>query len=484
MEENKPAQAPSPSPSSEASTTSWTPPPLKDMKPSEVESPSSDIDLKSAPTSGGYYWFVIIYLVLLSAFGSFVNDMYIPTLPVMCKAFQCSVSTCQLGLTFGMIGLGIGQMLFGPFSDRWGRKPILYIAMVVFAIGAFCSVWSHSIWEFIWWRLVQGLGASGGYFLARTIPADMYRGQDLAKVMALVGAINGFAPASAPVIGGFVSHAVGWKGIFWILFGFSIFLLILAPALKESLPKQRRVQGHFWIAFENYAYLVKNKRFMIHSLLKGAALGLVFAYVSAAPFIIQDHYHYTQLQFGLFMGFNAIFIALGATVALTFKPLKKAAVYGARALFVVVFGQAICLFLLDNVWVYEAWNVCMIFCVGMIFTVSNTLAMNEGRLYAGDASALLGFIGYVFGGAASPLVGIGDILHSTAIAQVVLAAMVLVFAHLAKVLPPELVPTFQSAGRAGLPKYPKPLASTKADSPNASQTQAPAPSPAPAPNPS
>lgn len=444
--------------------------PRLDLKPSEVLSPSSDAALQPAPTSGGYYWFVIIYLVLLSAFGSFVNDMYIPTLPVMCKAFHCSVSTCQLGLTFGMIGLGVGQMLFGPFSDRWGRKPILYIAMVVFAIGALCSIWSKSIWEFIWWRLVQGFGASGGYFLARTIPADMYRGQDLAKVMALVGAINGFAPASAPVLGGFVSHKIGWHGIFWILFGFSILLLLLAPALKETLPKVRRVQGPFWLAFKNYGYLIKNKQFMIHSTLKGAALGLVFAYVSAAPFIIQDHYGFTQLQFGLFMGFNAIFVAVGATVALTFKPLKKAAVYGGRMLFVLTLGQGICLYLVDNIWVYEAWNVCMIFCVGMIFTVSNTLAMNEGRLYAGDASALLGFIGYVFGGAASPLVGLGDILHSTAITQLVLAGIVLLFAHLSKVLPPELVPTFQSAGRNGLPKYPKPLCSTKADNPNCNTT--------------
>lgn len=426
----------------------------------------------SAPTSGGYYWFIIIYLVLLSAFGSFVNDMYIPTLPVMCQTFHCSVSTCQLGLTFGMIGLGVGQMLFGPFSDRWGRKPILYIAMVIFAIGAFCSVWSKSIWEFIWWRLVQGFGASGGYFLARTIPADLYTGKALAKVMALVGAINGFAPASAPVLGGFVSHKIGWQGIFWILFGFSILLLILAPALKESLPKKRRVQGKFWLAFTNYIFLVKNKQFMIHTILKGAALGLVFAYVSAAPFIIQRHYHYSQMQFGLFMGFNAIFIAVGATLALRFKPLKKAAVLGGWGVFFLAIGQGICLFLVDNVWVYEAWNVGMIFCVGMIFTVSNTLAMNEGRLFAGDASALLGFIGYVFGGIASPVVGLGNVLHSTAITQVVYAAVVLLFALLAKVLPPDLEPTMQSAGRSGLPKYPRPLASTKNDSPSATAAAA------------
>lgn len=457
-------------PTDQSIDNNWTPPPLSDMKPSEVESPSSDSQIPSAPTSGGYYWFIIIYLVLLSAFGSFVNDMYIPTLPVMCKAFHCSVSTCQLGLTFGMIGLGIGQMLFGPFSDRWGRKPILYIAMVVFAVGAFCSVWSKSIWEFIWWRLVQGFGASGGYFLARTIPADLYRGQTLAKVMALVGAINGFAPASAPVLGGFVSHAVGWRGIFWILFGFSLFLLVLAPALKESLPKNRRVQGNAWVAFKNYGYLFTNKRFMVHSLLKGTALGLVFAYVSAAPFIIQDHYHFSQLQFGLFMGFNAIFVALGATTALTFKPLKKAAVVGGWGVFIMAIGQGICLFLVDNVWVYEAWNICMIFCVGLIFTVSNTLAMNEGRLYAGDASALLGFIGYVFGGIASPVVGLNNVLHSTAITQAVFALAILVFALMTKVIPAELEPTFQSAGRAGLPKYPKPLASTKADAPTETAT--------------
>ena len=382
----------------------------------------------------------------------------------MVKFFHCSISTVQLGLTFGMIGLGVGEMILGPFSDRWGRKPILIIALIVFAIGALCSVWSKSIHEFIWWRLVQGLGASGGYFLARTIPADMYQGQALAKVMALVGAINGFAPASAPVIGGFVSHAVGWKGIFWILFGFSILLLLLSLIFKESLPKERRVQGHFGIAFKNYIYLMRNKNFVIHILLKGSALGMLFAYISGAPFIIQTHYGYTQLQFGLFMGFNALFVASGAMIALRFKPLKNGAVFAGRALFLITIGQFICLYTVDSVWVYEAWNVAMIFCMGMLFTVANTLAMNEGRDYAGDASALVGLVGYIFGAIASPLVGIGDILHSTAISLLVLSAVTLVFTRMTKVLPPDLEPTPQSAHATGLPKYPTPLASQKPNS--------------------
>ena len=396
---------------------------------------------------GGYFAFLIIYLVLLSAFGSFVNDMYLPTLPEMVRSFHTNRSTVQLGLTFGMIGLGFGELILGPLSDRYGRKPILIIALIVFAIGALCSVWSRTIHVFLWWRLVQGLGASGGYFLARTIPADLYKGRTLAKVMALVGAINGFAPASAPVIGGLVARSVGWQGIFWILFGFSVLLLLLSPAFKESLPKNRRVTGHFGAAFHNYAILSKNKHFIIHVMLKGTALGVLFAYISSAPFIIQDHYGFSQLQFGLFMGFNALFVAVGATCALKFKPLKKAAVYGGRGLLIVAIAQFICFYTVDNVWVYEALNLPMLVCLGMLFTVGNTLAMNEGRDCAGDASALIGLMGYVFGATVSPLVGLGDMLHSTAITILSLSVLVLIFARLSRFLPADLVATTQSAMR-------------------------------------
>lgn len=409
---------------------------------------------QQGPT-GGYYAFLIIYLVLLSAFGSFVNDMYLPTLPEMVRSFHTTRSTVQLGLTFGMIGLGFGELILGPLSDRFGRKPILIGALIVFAIGAMCSVWSKTIHVFLWWRLVQGLGASGGYFLARTIPADLYKGRALAKVMALVGAINGFAPASAPVIGGLVARSVGWQGIFWILFGFSCILLLLTPAFKESLPKSRRVTGHFGAAFKNYAVLSHNKHFVIHVMLKGAALGVLFAYISSAPFIIQDHYGFSQLQFGLFMGFNALFVAAGATVALHFKPLKRAAVVAGRSLVVVAIAQFICFYTVDNIWVYEALNLPMLFCLGMLFTVGNTLAMNEGRECAGDASALIGLMGYIFGATVSPLVGLGNQLHSTGITILILSLLVLLFTRMTRVLPADLMPTPQSAGRALPPELPK-----------------------------
>lgn len=298
---------------------------------------------------------------------------------------------------------------------------------------------------------MQGVGASGGYFLARTIPADLYRGQSLAKVMALVGAINGFAPASAPVIGGLVARSVGWQGIFWILFGFSLVLLCLSPAFKESLQAERRVTGHFPAAFRNYAVLARNKHFMVHLLLKGSTLGMLFAYISSAPFIIQTHYGYNQVQFGLFMGFNAIFVAAGSMATLKFKPLKRAAALAGWILAFTIAGQIICFYTVDSVWIYDLLNLPMIFSLGMLFSTSNTLAMNEGRDCAGDASAFIGLGGYIFGAIASPLVGIGDILHSTAITMGVFATITIVFAIWSNRLTPDLIPTPQSATRTGVP---------------------------------
>ena len=131
------------------------------------------------PHGKNYYIFLVAYLVGLSAFGSFVNDMYLPTLPEMTRYFQCPVSVIQLGLTMGMLGLGIGQLILGPVSDKYGRKPVLMTTMTIFIIGAVVSIFSPDIHFFLGCRFVQGIGASGGYFLARTIPADIFSGRQL-----------------------------------------------------------------------------------------------------------------------------------------------------------------------------------------------------------------------------------------------------------------------------------------------------------------
>lgn len=397
-----------------------------------------DGNTQQTATSGGRYAFLVLFLVLMSALGSFVNDMFTPSLPAMCRFFHTTIPTVQLGLTAGMVGLALGQFILGPVSDHVGRKPVLVVSVSLFIVAAVVSVFSPTINFFICCRLFQGIGASGGYFLARTMPADLYSGRALARLMGLIGAINGIAPASAPVLGGITSDAFGWKGVFVVLAGFALIILLLSPFVRESLPEERRTQVSVWKSFGGYRDLLRNRRFMIHVSFKGLALGVLFAYISAAPFILQNHYGLSQTSYGLVIGFNSLFVVSGAMLSLRFHPLKKAAYTGSIILAGGIVAQAVSLWLVHSIYVYEACMCVMLFGLGLIFSTTNSLAMNEGRVRAGEASSILGISGYVVGAVVAPLVGVGNVLHSTAIVFLCLGAAVMIFSLASRRLSPDL----------------------------------------------
>lgn len=417
------------------------------ITPNKSTSPSSKVVVNTAANSlddkyGGltprYYWFFISLMVVLSMFGSFVNDMYTPALPEMARAFGCSASTAQLGLSAGMLGLGLGQVFFGPYSDKHGRKRVLYIGMGVFLVGGVASIFSPSIYFFLGCRVVQGAGASTAYFLARTIPADITGGRALARMMAVIGAINGISPASAPILGGIFTQYMGWRSVFVFLSAFAVLLILVSLKLKESLPVARRAKGSLWQTFEGYRVLLANRRFMTHVCLKGFGLALLFAYISACPFIIHQHYGYSTMDVGLFIGLNAVFVIIGSMAALKFKRLRNAGVAGAWGVLPIVAVMAWALWSVHSFVLYEVLNCLMLLCTGLIFTMANSLSMDEGRADAGRASAILGFVGYALGAVAAPLVGVGDILHSTAIVLAVCGVGTWVFGLLSARIAPEL----------------------------------------------
>ena len=150
------------------------------MKKQETDTSKSSAGTTSVAVN---FTFFVLYMAALSAFGSFVNDMFVPAMPEMRDAFKCSVSTIQLGLTMGMAGLALGQFVLGPVSDKYGRKPTLMWSLVVFMVAGVVSIFSPDVWFFLVCRFFQGLGASGGYFLARTIPTDLYGGRDRKSVV-------------------------------------------------------------------------------------------------------------------------------------------------------------------------------------------------------------------------------------------------------------------------------------------------------------
>lgn len=378
-----------------------------------------------------YYLFLVIFLGMLSAFGPFVTDMYLPTLPSMTEVFHTTTSLVQMGLATSMLGLAVGQIFFGPLSDKFGRKTVLISAMVLFSVSTIASIYSPSIEFFNFCRFLQGLGGSGGIVLSRSVATDCYTGRELAKMLAIIGAVNGIAPVTAPVIGGLVSEAVGWQGIFWILFGIGAVILAMCVIFRESHSPEKRYKGPIGGLLKKFPDIFKLKYYVIYTLLYAFTCGVLFSYISSASFIIQNHFGYSELQFAVFFGINALGIGIGSAMSLKFHRMQSAALFGAAGITTSALMQVLMRLIAPTFWPYEIFTFLMLVSIGFILTSATTMAMDEGRRMVGTASAIFGASGFLFGGIVTPLVGIGNIMTSTQLLLVICGLSSLFFASLA-----------------------------------------------------
>lgn len=379
--------------------------------------------------SNKYYFFLVLFLGMLSAFGPFVTDMYLPTLPSMADVFHTTPSLVQMGLAASMVGLAVGQIFFGPLSDKYGRKAVLMSAMVLFSVSTVVSIYSPDIEFFNFCRFLQGLGGSGGIVLSRSIATDCYSGRELAKMLAVIGAVNGIAPVTAPVVGGLVAGAIGWQGIFWVLFGIGAVILAMCVVFRESHKKECRYTGSVVSLLKGFPEIFKLRYFVVYALLYTFTCGVLFSYISSASFIIQNYFGFSELMFAVIFGINALGIGLGSALSLRFRKMPDAAMFGASGIALSTILQAMVYVLLPGFWPYEVLTFIMLVSIGFILTSSTTMAMDEGRRMIGTASAIFGASGFLFGGIVSPLVGIGNIMTTTLILLGVCGFSALAFAY-------------------------------------------------------
>lgn len=246
--------------------------------------------------------------------------------------------------------------------------------------------------------------------LSRSIAADMYSGRELAKLIAILSAINNLAPVAAPVAGGGVAHAWGWQGIFIILLVLGVVLLGMCLPLKESLPRDRRFAGRLVASLKGYGEVMRIKGFTAFSIVYALAMATLFAYISATPFVVQDVFGFSELQFSLVFAVNAIALAAGSALSLKFSEMSNAALYGAAIGGMLALGGTALSALTDGGFIaYEIPTFVMLFGIGLVLTGATSRAMSLGRSCAGAASAVIGGIGYIAGGLVSPLVSYGDI---------------------------------------------------------------------------
>ena len=365
--------------------------------------------------------FLLILLGMLTAFGPFVTDMYLPSLPSMGDYFSTTSSMVQLGLTTSMIGLAVGQVFFGPLSDRYGRRLPLLVAMWLFIASTLLCLFSRSIEQFVAFRLVQGIAGAGGIVISRSVATDKFSGRELAKMLAVIGAINGVAPVAAPIVGGLLTDLIGWQGIFWILFGLGILLLAGCMRFRESLSRDRRSAERWVDTFRSFGTVLHDRRYVCYVLQMAFAQGVLFANIASSPFIVQQHYGFSAFAFSLCFGVNALAIGVAAALSVKFHRPESCTLAGCCGMAVMSVLQCAALMSGCGFWVYEVLMLGLLFSMGMTFTSSTALAMESQRENSGTASALLGAVCFAAGGIVSPLVGMGNILSSTGIVFVVCA---------------------------------------------------------------
>ncbi len=366
--------------------------------------------------------FLVLLLGVLSAFGPFVVDLYLPSLPQLASFFETSASMTQLTLTTAMIGLAVGQLLLGPLSDKFGRKIPLIISLVIYIISTVLIVYAPNIESMIVLRVIQGLSSAGSVVISRAVATDLYRGREMTRFFGLLMTINGIAPIISPILGSLLLEYISWKGVFVFLALIGVIVLLFCFRLKESLSIENRLQGSIFATFSTFGVIIKNRLFMSYVGIESFLLGAMFAYIAASPFILQSFYGLSAFIFSLCFGANGAALVIGANIGGKL-PNRQALAIGVLA-FVVAALYTIAVLIIQPHWLFvEIGFFAMLLLMGITFPAISTLAMESERQYAGSASALLGFALFFLGGIVSPLVGIGNIFYSTAL--VILACGVL-----------------------------------------------------------
>ena len=235
-----------------------------------------------------------LILGALAALGPLCTDLYLPALPDIAQQFTAPTSVIQLTLTATLLGLGVGQLLFGPLSDSLGRRRTLLSSLVLFVVASLGCTLATDIHQLLVARLLQGIAGSGGIVLSRAIARDLYQGHELTRFYALLMMINGVAPIGAPVLGGELLRLVDWRGIFAVLTAI-VLLLTLASTLqvRETLPPQQRTPGGLRQTLQQIRQLLTLRPFMGLCLAQGFTIAGMFAYIGASSFVLQQLYGLT-----------------------------------------------------------------------------------------------------------------------------------------------------------------------------------------------
>jgi len=328
----------------------------------------------------------------------FTIDPYLPAFPEIGQFFGVTNGVVQASFTGVTLGLAIGQLILGPLSDAFGRRPLMLLAIAGYVISIGLAFIAPSIELFIAARFFMGFFAAGADVVGRAIIRDLYRGQSMQRMLAKVYSIQAIAPIAGPIFGSQISETFGWQVI---LLGFGLISIVLLVVLNfiliETLPVARRRSSTPLGLARGYLNVMRDR--VLIGLIFYAALQLsaLFMYLGFSPFIYQESYGISQTDYGFWIALNGIASYIGVQAgAILARYIKGQWILAVTAFLGVGVGLGLLLNAGGAFWITQAMFFLQLFIFGAAITIIPTIALYNHGSEAGTATSLMGVFGFTF----------------------------------------------------------------------------------------
>ena len=387
---------------------------------SRISDPAWTADGKRvAAGDGGRPKVAVWLLALVSLSGTVAMHIFVPAMPDAALGLGVGIGQMQLSISLYIAGLAIGQLFYGPISDRFGRRPTLMAGLVLYTVAGAAALLAPSIVSLLAARLVQALGGCAGLVLGRAIVRDITAAEDTARKMALMNLMTVIGPGIAPILGAALAAAFGWRSIFVVLTALGLGLLVLAwRKVPETAPLGQAASGR--VVARNYRDLITSPVFLGFAIGGGCATTSMYAFVTAAPFIFTQQLHRPVGETGFYIATLVFGVWIGSMIVsrLIGRMPMATILIGANLVSVAAAAALLATVLTGTMTVASTVGLIFVFTLGCggASPMALTQAVSVNPNVAGSASGLYGCAQMVVGAVCSALSGLGsDPALSTAI---------------------------------------------------------------------
>lgn len=334
---------------------------------------------------------LILFLMTLAQIGT---DIYLPSLPAIKQALMTTDTPVQLTFSVFLAGFAVSQLIYGPLSDRFGRKPFLLVGVSLYFITSIIAATTHTITILLIARVLQGMGAGACSVIPRAIMQDHFTGQELEKINLYQSMVWSLIPISAPLLGSYIQHYLGWRFNFVLLAIISMIALILTMRFQETLKKKECGLTIKKVASQ-YRQVFFHSRFFSNLVCAIGVISMLAAFNVSAPILIQDTLHLSSLQYGWSIFIVAMSFLIGALInrLLMIKSWQgnTIASLGIALICLAAIALAFCAFFNSfNIWMLLIPIMILQAGSALVFPNNSTKALQYFPNIAGKAAAVFG----------------------------------------------------------------------------------------------